>query len=152
MKDYISLRRLLPENVGILLVGLSKEQQSELPKNIIGFGLTQNREELAMLYSMADIVMNLSYAETFGLTTVEGFACGTPGIVYDITASPELITQDTGAVVEAGNVEEVAEAVKMILGRGKKAYTQACRNRALEYYDYNRCSDQYLSLYKEMLK
>lgn len=105
-----------------------------------------------MLYSMADIVMNLSYAETFGLTTVEGFACGTPGIVYDITASPELITQDTGAVVEAGNVEEVAEAVKMILGRGKKAYTQACRNRALEYYDYNRCSDQYLSLYKEMLK
>lgn len=151
MKDYIALSQLLPENVIILLVGLSIEQQSGLPDNIIGFGLTQNREELAMLYSMADIVMNFSYAETFGLTTIEGFACGTPSIVYDITASPELITPDTGVVVEAGNLEEVAEAVTLILGRGKQSYVQACRKRAMEFFDKNRCCMKYVSLYKEML-
>ena len=151
LKDYIALSQLLPENVVILLVGLGKEQQLGLPNNIIGLGLTQNREELAMLYSMADIVMNLSYAETFGLTTVEGFACGTPGIVYDITASPELITPDTGIVVESGNVKGVAEAVALILRRGKQSYAQACRKRAIEFFDNNICCTQYVSLYKEML-
>lgn len=151
VERLIALSELLPENVVILLVGLGKEQPSGLPNNIIGLGLTQNREELAMLYSMADIVMNLSYAETFGLTTVEGFGCGTPGIVYDITASPELITPDTGIVVESGNVKGVAEAVALILRRGKQSYAQACRKRAIEFFDNNRCCTQYVSLYKEML-
>ena len=54
----------------------------------------------------------MSYQETFGLTIVEGFACGTPAVVYDNTALPELVDSDTGLVVETGNMERLAEAIR----------------------------------------
>lgn len=151
LKDYISLSKLLPHNVLIVLVGLSEDQRRGLPENIIGLGATQCVEELVMLYSMADIVLNLSRAETFGLTTVEGYACGTPGIVYNATASPELITPEIGAVVESGDIQGVANAVAEILGKRKEYYSEACRKRAVECYSKDVEFKKYINLFKELL-
>ena len=47
-------------------------------------------EHLAMLYSAADILLAPSYGEGFGIPVVESQACGTPVIVGDFTAQPEL--------------------------------------------------------------
>ena len=151
LKDYITLSKILPANVQIVLVGLNEEQRKGLPENIIGMGVTQDFEELAMLYSKSDIVMNLSYAETFGLTTVEGFACGVPSIVYNATASPELVTEETGVVVEVGDIRGVANAVDTILKRGKSTYSKACRERVVMYFDKGKNFQEYLDLYEIVL-
>lgn len=147
LTDYIALSRLLPKNMIIVLVGLSDKQIRNLPKDIVGIGVTRNIGELVMLYSLADIVLNLSYAETFGLTTTEGFACGTPGIVYNVTASPELVTPETGIIVEASDVKGVANAITTILNRGKNDYSHACRKRAEDFYDKNKNYQEYLDIY-----
>ena len=42
--------------------------------------------------------------ETFGLTTVEAMSCGTPVVVYDSTASPELVTIETGFLGELHDI------------------------------------------------
>lgn len=152
LKDYIALSRMLPADCIIVLVGMSEIQRKGLPKNIKGLGVTRSVEELVALYNRADIVLNLSYAETFGLTTVEGFACGTPGIVYNRTASPELITPETGVVVEAGNIEGVAQAILEILKKGKSYYSEACRKRAEMCYDKNKCFEKYVALYEQLYK
>ena len=89
------------------------------------------------LYSSADIVLNLSYEETFGLTTVEGFACGRPSIVYNRTASPELIEGEVGYVVEAGNINQLLDAIHEIKQKGKQYYSETCRKRAENKYDKN---------------
>lgn len=151
LKDYVALSKLLSDNCQIILVGLNEEQCKGLPKKIIGLGATQDVNELVMLYNMADVVLNLSYAETFGMTTVEGFACGTPGVVYKATASPELITPETGIVVDAGDIEGVAKAVSFILKEGKLFYSVACRKRAEENFDKNKCFKKYIELYEELL-
>lgn len=150
LKDYVELSKFLPSDCVIVLVGLDDRQRANLPGNIIGLGATQNISELVMLYSLADVVLNLSYAESFGLTTVEGFACGTPGIVYNATASPELVTPDTGIVVEPGDVESVAKAVKLMLTKGKTNYSKKCRERAELYFDKNKMYQEYLDLYSEL--
>ena len=150
LKDYVALSKLLPEDCIIVLVGLSDEQRIVLPDNIVGLGAMQNQSELVALYNMADIVLNLSYAETFGLTTAEGFACGTPGIVYNATASPELITPETGMVVESGNIQGVADAVKVMLAKGKHHYSASCRKRAEEYYDKEKCFEEYVGVYEQI--
>lgn len=149
--DYYRLAETLPDDYQILLIGLSAKQLSELPSKVKGITRTNNVDELAQYYSAADIVMNLSYAETFGMTTVEGFACGTPSIVYNATASPELISPDTGIVVEPGNMEQVKEAVLRICERGKDYYAANCRKRAVEKFDKNRCFKQYVDLYDKLL-
>ena len=67
-----------------------RTRAAALPPGIVAIPRTESVAELAALYAVADVVLNLSCEETFGLTTVEGFACGTPGIVLRATASPEL--------------------------------------------------------------
>lgn len=149
--DYIQLSKLLSDEIILILIGLNEKQIRSLPPHIIGLRRTDSAEELAAYYSMADIVLNLSYAETFGLTTVEGMACGTPGIVYNTTASPELITEEVGMIVNTGNVNDVLEAVMTILRNGKEKYSKACRERALALYDKQDRYKEYLELYKGLI-
>lgn len=151
LNDYKTLASLLPDDFQLMLVGLKKDQIKNLPSKIIGLSRTQNVEELVEIYSAADIVLNLSYEETFGLTTVEGFACGTPGIVYNSTASPELITPETGLVVEPGDIEGVVAAINKILKNGKDHYTRACRERAVNVFNKNDRYADYISLYEELI-
>ena len=152
INDYYKLRKVLGDDKLIVLVGLSEEQIRVLPQGIIGIKKTSSQKELAELYSLADVTLNLSYLETFGLTTAEGMACGTPGIVYNKTASPELITPETGMVVDAGNIESLVKAIDTILLRGKPYYSSKCRERALEYYDKDKQYHKYLNLYESLIK
>lgn len=150
-RDYIKLSQVLPNDYQIVMVGVSEKQSRELPSNIRAIMKTENVEQLADLYSVADIVLNLSDEESFGLTTAEGFACGTPSIVYNCTASPELITPETGIIIEKGDLNSLINAIHRITSIGKQYYTENCRKRAVECYDKNSNYKQYLSLYNELI-
>jgi len=151
LKDFIELSKLLDSDYQIVLVGLTKKQIELLPKNILGIERTESVYALADIYASADIVLNLSYEETFGLTTVEGFACGTPGIVYNATASPELIEESTGIVVEQGNMNKLVEAIYTIKNNGKQYYSDACVNRAHRLYKKEDRYKEYIQLYNELI-
>lgn len=150
--DYYKLNRILNDNYIIVLVGMSKSQIKNLPKGIIGIVRTDSLEELAELYSAADVITSLSYLETFGLTPVEGFACGTPAIVYNCTSTPELITPETGLVVEPGNIDDIFSAIEKIRSRGKSYYTKNCRQLAVALYKKEDRFGDYIRLYEEILK
>jgi putative colanic acid biosynthesis glycosyltransferase len=152
LEDYYSLSKILPDKYTIVLVGLSEKQKKHLPPNIIGIKRIEVVKDLAEIYSVADIVLNLSYQETFGMTTVEGFACGTPGIVYNCTASPELITKGTGIIVDAGNIEQLVGAIEIIRSNGKEYYSENCRKRAERFYDKQKRYNEYFQLYEAILK
>lgn len=152
MNDYFELSKHLSSEFKIIMIGLKPEQIIELPKEIIGVEKTQNQKELAEYYSMADVVLNLSYQETFGMTTVEGMACGTPGIVYNKTASPELVTIETGIVVSAGKINDLIAAITEIKSKGKDFYTQACRKRAIAYYNKDTQFGEYVRMYEMLCK
>lgn len=151
MKDYVRLSKMLPDNMKLILVGLNKQEKDSLPSNILGLPRTKTTQELVDIYSAADVVLNLSLEETFGLTTVEGFACGTPGIVYNCTASPELISEDTGFVVEPGDIDGVLQCMKIISNKGKESYSSNCRQRAISSFDKNTNYHQYLELYNKLI-
>lgn len=149
--DYCKLAQVLPNDVKIVLVGLDNKHRQEAEKNgIIGISRTENVSDLVALYNGASIVMNLSYEETFGLTTVEGLACGTPSIVYNATASPELVTQETGLIVEPGNLSGVVDAVHSLLSKEKPV--EACRKRAISFFNKDKRFVDYINLYKDLIK
>ena len=149
LADYYKLNDHLPEGYQIILIGMTKKQIAQLPKGIIGIERTQNQKELAQYYSMADITLNLSYQETFGLTTVEGMACGTPAIVYNKTASPELVSEDTGVIVPAGDIPALVSAIKNM--KENPLSSTACKQRVEAMFDKNKCFTQYIDLYNQLL-
>lgn len=136
----------------IILVGVDEENKKKIPSDIITISRTSSQAELAVLYSLAEIVLNLSYEETFGMTTVEGFACGTPSIGYNKTATPELITPQTGIIInETGNIRSIIEAIESISNNGKEYYTSACRARAVALYNKDDRFNEYIELYKTFI-
>lgn len=151
LDDYCKLASLLKPDERIVLVGITAEQAKLLPSNIIPIPRTQNQEELAKLYTEASVVLNLSYEETFGLTTIEGLSCGTPAVVYDCTASPELVSEDTGIIVNAGDVEGVYKAICAIINGDRTKYIKLCRERVLEKYNKDMCYEKYIDLYNGLI-
>ena len=136
----------------IVLIGLNSSQIQSLPVNIIGIQRTENQQELRDLYVASDVFLNLSVEETFGLTTAEALACGTPAVVYNATASPELIDTNTGIVVEKQNIESLLIAIEEIKQNGKLFYTKACRLRAVKLFDKNQRFSEYFDLYSKIIK
>ena len=90
---------MLADRYVIVLVGLTEKQIKNLPKNIKGIQRTNSPQELAAIYTAADVLVNPSVEETFGMTPVEAQACGTPSIVYEDTACEEVARQNGNTVV-----------------------------------------------------
>ncbi|WP_430393554.1 glycosyltransferase [Congzhengia minquanensis] len=50
----------------------------KLPANIISIHRTSNQKQLAEIYSVADVFLNPTGEEMFGMVSIESLLCGTP--------------------------------------------------------------------------
>lgn len=110
LETFVQLSKRLPEPYRIVLVGLNAKQKKKLPPNIIGIERVESKKELAEIYADADIFLNPSKEETFGLTTIEALACGTYSIVLRDTACAEIAELNGGKVVD-GTIESIERAI-----------------------------------------
>ena len=75
-----------------------------------------NEESLEDKYSNADIVLLPSIFESFGMTYIEAMSYGKPVVAFDSGSASEVIkNNETGVLVEKGNVDDLAETVLEIL-------------------------------------
>ncbi len=149
-QEMIQLARRLPERYQLVVVGRNKDHL-QLPDNIIHLEHTNNAEELAEYYTMADICVNTTKYETFGMVTAEAMYCGTPVIVYNNTASPELIGEGCGIVVdETQGVNGIISAIKQIEGFDQEETSKRCVEFARKMFDKKGKAEQYLKLYEEL--
>jgi glycosyltransferase involved in cell wall biosynthesis len=100
LADFVRLSGLLPEQYQVVLVGVDESQGKILPANIVQIRRTNSARELAEIYTAADVFVNPSREETFGMTTIEAMACGTPAIVYENTACEEVVRTYGGIATE----------------------------------------------------
>lgn len=146
LEDFIRLSDMLEADCRIVLVGINSRQKKRLPDKIIALERTNSAEELAQIYSSADVFFNASREETFGLPTVEAIACHTPAIVYGATALPEVITAENGIVIKTGDVEAVKSAIEAIRkGERKFAFGDFQYDKYTQY-------QRYIRLYERICK
>jgi alpha-1,6-mannosyltransferase len=88
-----------------------------------------DRFAVAALLATADVVLAPGPIETFGLAALEALACGTPVVVNDASALPEVVG-DGGVAVAADNL---AAGVREILARPEEARRAAARSRAEQF-------------------
>ena len=117
LDDFLQLSSMLSDDYAIVLIGLSKKQCENLPKNVIGIERTNNQEELAMIYTTADVFVNPSKEETFGMTTVEALACGATPIVYKGTACEEIVDMYGGIAVNM-DINSLYKAIVSVVESG----------------------------------
>lgn len=112
LEDFVTLAGKLPENWRIVLVGLADSQAEKMPSNVICIPRTNSPRELAEIYTAADVFVNLSVEETFGMTTLEALKCGTRPIVYAGTACEEVVNQFGGTAVAQFDWEALLKAME----------------------------------------
>lgn len=151
LQDFISLRKFLSDDYVIILIGLNKKQLELLPKGIIGLQRTKNVNELAKYYSISDVYLNASVEETLGLTTVESLSCGTPAIVYNSTACPEAVSQETGVVVAPCDVKRIVSVLQEMKEGRLHFDLNKCRERAVLLFNSKIQYSKYIQLYNEIL-
>lgn len=73
-----------------------------------------NDADLAALYTLANVVAQVSYTEGFGLPVLEAMRCGAPVVVSDGGALPE-VAGDAALCVPAGDPPAIAQALHAVI-------------------------------------
>lgn len=155
LSTFFRLRKKLSSDFAIVMVGCTPEILKQLPEGIVGISRTNNVDELAEIYTAADILFNGSYQETFGLVTAEALSCGTPVIVYNSTACPEIVTSETGYIAEAKDEMQVLKYIledSSLSADVKEERIAKCRKYALEHFDKEKKYQEYLNLYESIIQ
>lgn len=147
---FIQLSKMISNDTKILLVG-EIDKYIKLPNNIVSVKATNDVDLLATYFSTADVFVNFSLEETFGKVTAESLACGTPVVVMNSTANPELINDTCGYVVKNNSVEETVIAINSVLNKGKNHYKDACVEHANKKFNKSKLIDENIQIYKLLL-
>jgi alpha-1,3-rhamnosyl/mannosyltransferase len=109
------------------------------------------REALPALYSGADLYLQLSWYEGFGLPPLEAMACGVPVVVSRGGALPE-IAGPGAVIVDAADLTETAQAVRRLLGEEATRSRQAQLGQAhAAQFTWARHAQGLDELYREVL-
>ncbi len=111
-------------------------------------------DELARLYSSAEIAVTASLYEGFGLPAAEAMACGTPVIATRAGALPEIVGEyGTGVLIPPADPPALAAAIKRLLADQplRQRMGEAARKRIEESFSWEVSARKTLEVYEEVL-
>lgn len=111
LDDLITLSKLMDDSYCLVLVGKIPEENRTLPENILFIPRTNSPQELAALYTAADVFVNPTHEDNYPTVNLESLACGTPVITYRTGGSPECLDETCGLVVDC-NPESLWNALQ----------------------------------------
>ncbi|MCX6640926.1 MAG: N-acetyl-alpha-D-glucosaminyl L-malate synthase BshA [bacterium] len=110
--------------------------------------------DVAEILSIADVLLQPSETESFGLTALEASASCMPVICSDVGGLPEVIVQgETGFLLPVGDVEGMAQAALRLVADPalRRKMGKAGRERASALFNVERILQMYLQVYQSVL-
>lgn len=146
---FIALAQRLPQYKFLLIGHLPASVV--IPANIITIPPINNITTLAEFYSLADVFINPSEEETFGKVSAEALACGTPLIVNNATANPELAGEGCGYIVDGNSMDAYIRYINLIISNGRSTYSSRCIQFAKENFEMDTNVKAYLDVYQQLI-
>lgn len=146
----------LPENYKLLLVGDGKLKNDcqalvdklSLQHRVKFLGV---RMDVPALLKTADIVVQSSHWEGFGLAAVEGMAAGKPLIASDVAGLRDIV-KDYGLLFEQGNAKELVSKILQLQDNNfYDDIAKKCAQRAGDFHILKMVEEN-IKLYRRMLK
>lgn len=121
-RAYRALQAEMPDLPKLLIAGKPgwhfEQHMQDLKKIGLGDRLIFRHDiadaQLPALYNQAQILILPSHYEGFGLPALEAMACGTPPVVSNVAALPEIVGE-VGSLVDPRDPASIAQAMRRAL-------------------------------------
>lgn len=137
---------------------VSDDYQAQLDAMVLARGLQDRvtfhgslpHREIVALYQRASLVVNPSLSETFGISIVEGMACGVPVVGTHVGGMIDTIVNDVGRAVPAEDPAALAAAMTEVLGDEGLGRTLGARGRerALQHFTWRARASALMDIYR----
>lgn len=111
------------------------------------------QEKLLPYYQKADVVINPSLSEAFGMSLVEAMATQTPVVATKIGGMPEIVDDGkTGLLTDPGDTSALANAIIKIISQPNLAHKmgRAGRQKVLKHYTWQQITKNLIDCYATM--
>lgn len=139
--------RMQNKKVVFIIIGRNSIQNNLL-QNVISIEHTNNQQQLAQYYSLADVSLLTSKKETFSMVCAESLCCGTPIVGFEAGAPETISIREYSKFGEYGNVNLLAENLSAFLE--KKFDKMQISKQAKILYDKKTMASNYLKVYSEL--
>ncbi len=146
---------LLNHSVELVVFGQVKHEiQERIPVPIHSLGYLTDETKIVSLYNAVDMFVTSSLDENLPNMIMEAMACGTPCIGFATGGIPEMIDHlQNGYVAHYKDETDLAKGIDWVLERPDRAsIAMACVEKVRSAYTEKVVSEQYMELYREVLK
>lgn len=110
-------------------------------------------EAMADWYRILDLYVAPQRWEGFGLTPIEAMACGVPVIATRVGAFEQIVTPQTGALVDPGDIPRLSDAIQAALTppAAIAQWAQNARPHVSDAFSIEREAAELVTLYRRLL-
>ena len=125
---------------------------SLLPFKTHAFDVISSEEDLAELYSLADVFISPSVEDNLPNMIMESLACATPVVAFNTGGIPDMIVhRENGYLAEYLSSADLARGMQELLYTDQPAkYAEHARNKVLNDFTYEKVAAKYLALYQSI--
>ena len=125
--------------------------QLNLQEYIIFLGHVPSKD-LVYMYNAARLLVHPSFYEGFGLTTLEAMTCGTPIVVSNIAALPEVVG-DAAVMVDPHDIDGLTVAIWRVLTEEELRRDLICKGlKRAKKFSWEQAARQTLDVYHKVGK
>lgn len=134
------------DNKDIRILAIGDNQSSLQDDRLITTGVIKDPNRLSRLLSSSDYFVMPSMQEAFSQAPLEAMACGVPAVVFPVSGTEELITEDNGFICKGFDVDDLVEGLNTVFE--KKYNSTRIREDILNRFSPDVMARKYLSVYK----
>ncbi|MCD0487542.1 glycosyltransferase family 4 protein [Pedobacter sp. MC2016-14] len=148
-RDYVS-----STPIEVMIFGKNKHfDVTQLPFPVHSLNMISSQQDLAELYSLADVYVLPSVEDNLPNTVMEALSCGTPVVAFNTGGLPEMIVhQKNGYLAKFESSADLAKGIyEILMSNHAPELSLQARNKVLNSFTAHKVSHQYLEVYQSLI-
>ena len=151
------LKSKYPEtkNTEIVIFGKNKSFDVRLlPFKVYELGIINSQNDLADIYSLADVFVTPAIEDNLPNTVMESLACGTPVVAFNTGGIPDMVVhKENGYLADYKSAADLAAGINYILNSDRTNELSAnARKKVLDNFSNEIVALKYMAVYQSVLK
>jgi len=142
------------ENIEIVIFGKNKSfNVSQLPFKVYELNTISSQNDIAGLYSLADVFVSPAVEDNLPNTIMESLACGTPVVAFNTGGIPDMVAHKrNGYLAEFKSAADFAAGIHYILNSEEKhELSLNARRKVLSTFTNDIVAAKYIAVYQSIL-